>query len=266
MEPVGRHPQRSALDDATKRRLVLDRTGFDPAQLDGATVLECGMGGGDDTEVLLSLPFSEVHSFDLSTAVDRAARVLDDPRLILSQASIFEIPYPDRSFDVVYCHRVIQHTPDPVRALQCIAAKVAPGGLLFAHSYNRSWRYLLGYKYHYRWITRRMVPERLAGLLARYGPPLHRINGWLARRGRMARFLGSVVVPFEPILSYGDSGPDRALEVAMLSTFDALSPRYDKPMRASSMRDAIEGAGFEILHLQDDPRTPLWCTARRRVQ
>jgi 2-polyprenyl-3-methyl-5-hydroxy-6-metoxy-1,4-benzoquinol methylase len=249
--------------DDLKRALVLERTRFDPTELEGATILECGMGGGDDTEVLLSLPFGEVHSFDLSGAVDRAARLLEDPRLVLSQASIFEIPYADAAFDVVYCHRVIQHTPDPPRAVRCIAAKVKPGGLLFVHSYNRSWRYLLGYKYRYRWITRRLSPETLAAWLERVGPHLHRLNGWLAHRGRLARFLGTMVVPFEPIVTFGDREPDEVFDVALLSTFDALSPRYDQPMRPDALRDLVESEGFQILHLQDDPRTPVWCTARR---
>ena len=36
------------------------------------------MGGGDDTEVLVTLPFAEIHSFDLSSAVERAHKHLKD--------------------------------------------------------------------------------------------------------------------------------------------------------------------------------------------
>ena len=67
-----------------KRAVILRRTRFDQYKTDGATILECGMGGGDDTEVLLDLRFRQVHSFDLSTAVERAAKYLDDrPRSLL---------------------------------------------------------------------------------------------------------------------------------------------------------------------------------------
>jgi ubiquinone/menaquinone biosynthesis C-methylase UbiE len=253
--------QRSGLD--AKRKLVLERTRFEELDLDGATILECGMGGGDDTEVLLTLPFSEVHSFDLSNSVDRARRTIDDARLVLSQASIFAIPYPDQAFDVVYCHRVIQHTPDPERALRCVARKVKPGGILFVHSYNRSWRCMSNFKYRYRWITRRMRPEQLASIIERRGPRLHRINQWARRRGRIVAFLASTVVPFEPILEYGDASPEQVLEIGKLVTFDALSPRFDNPMRASTFRRAITEEGFEILHLNDRSDAPLWCTARR---
>ena len=253
--------QRSGVD--AKRKLILARTRFEEFDLEGATILECGMGGGDDTEVLLTLPFTEVHSFDLSRSVDRARRTMDDERLVLSQASIFSIPYPDGAFDVVYCHRVIQHTPDPERALRCVARKVRPGGLLFVHSYNRSWRCMSNFKYRYRWLTRRMSPDRLASLIERLGPRLHRINQWARRRGRVVAFLASTIVPFEPILEYGDASPEQVLEIAKLVTFDALSPRFDNPMRAETFRRVILEEGFEILHMNDRPEAPLWCTARR---
>ena len=107
---------------------ILHRTRFGEFDLEGKTLLECGMGGGDDTEVLLSLPLGEIHAFDISTSVDRAARYLKDERLTITRASIYEIPYPDASFDFVFCHRVPQHTPDPERALRCICAKVGQEG------------------------------------------------------------------------------------------------------------------------------------------
>ena len=75
-------------------------------------------------------------------------------------------------------------------------------------------------------------------------------------------FLASTVVPFEPILEYGDASPEQVLEIGKLVTFDALSPRYDNPMRASTFRRAISKEGFEILHLTDRSEAPLWCTAR----
>src|SRR3546814_10594638 len=71
------------------------------------------MGGGDDTEVLLKFPFSKIYSFDFSNSVDRARKFIKDDRSYMFQASILGIPLPDRSFDFVFCHRVIQHTPDP---------------------------------------------------------------------------------------------------------------------------------------------------------
>ena len=163
------------------RDVLADRTHFDKFDLNGKTLLECGMGGGDDTEVLLKWPFAEVHSFDLSTAVERGAQYLDDSRLVLAQASIFDIPYADEAFDVVYCHRVLQHTPDPERALHAICRKVKPGGLLFAHAYKRSFIYMSEWRYKVRWLSKRLPWRWVARYVDDVGPSLHRLARFMYR-------------------------------------------------------------------------------------
>src|SRR3546814_8307209 len=101
-----RSDTRSAADD--KYRVSLERTKCDRFDTEGKTLLECGMGGGDDTEVLLKFPFSKIYSFDFSNSVDRARKFIKDDRSYMFQASILGIPLPDRSFAFVFCHRVIQ--------------------------------------------------------------------------------------------------------------------------------------------------------------
>lgn len=258
---------RNTLSDARntgsmRRSVILRRTHFDEYDTEGKTILECGMGGGDDTEVLLQFPFAEVHSFDLTTAVERARDTLDDPRLTLSQASIFSIPYPDESFDFVYCHRVLQHTPDPAEALRQICRKVKPGGVLFAHSYKKSWRYLMHYKYKYRWLTKRVPRAWVLSFIDRFGRFLFRVNE-LAGRTRFTRVLGYNFVPFDPIREYGSLDREGLIEVCKLVTFDALTPTYDKPMTTKRFLKIIEEEGFRVDHLQDPPRSPLCCTATR---
>ena len=248
-----------------KRRLILHRTKLDEFDTAGKTLLECGMGGGDDTEILLTMPFDQIYAFDLSRSADRAAKYLNDVRLHLFQASILDIPLPDRSFDFVFCHRVLQHTPDPKKALRAICRKVKPGGVLFVHSYNRSLFNMMNYKYKYRWITRRLPHQTVRRLIDRFGPTLHRINERLVRLGAPGRLLAYSMVPFE---SFGRNSEwrgmdDRRLyEVAQLVTFDALTPRYDKPMRWQTMASILRDEGFVIRHAQNSPTMALWCTAK----
>ena len=246
-----------------KHAVVLRRTRFDRYKTDGATILECGMGGGDDTEVLLDFPFSQIHSFDISSAVERAAKYLHNPRLVLSQASIYEIPYPDHSFDFVFCHRVLQHTPDPERALRCICKKVKPGGVLFAHCYKRSWRYMMNYKYKYRWLTTRIPYEYVYWYVDKLGKPLHLFNAFLHRCGPIGKGIAKQFVPFEYVRQYGDLSPRQILELEKLVTFDALTPRHDHPMTTKQFREIIEGEGFRIEHMRDPRKSPLYCTAVR---
>ncbi|HEX7706661.1 MAG TPA: class I SAM-dependent methyltransferase [Thermoanaerobaculia bacterium] len=248
------------------RDVIFERTHFAEFELEGKSILECGMGGGDDTEILLSLPFSEIHSFDLSTSVERAVAFLIDPRLSVFQASIFDIPLPDLSFDIVYCHRVLQHTPDPVTALKRICAKVKPGGLLFAHAYRRSRLHMAEWRYKYRPITKRLPWRAVAAYLDSLGPALHRLNRLLYKRG-VTRALAYRFVPFYHIPSGGEGSSTSTasiLELEKQITFDALTPWYDQPMDSVEFRQTIEQQGFEILHFHANDPSPVYCTAVRR--
>jgi SAM-dependent methyltransferase len=243
------------------RETVKRRTHFDEYPIEGKTILECGMGGGDDTEILLSFPFSEIYSFDISTAVERAAKYLHDPRLVLLQASIYDIPYPDYSFDVVYCHRVLQHTPDPKAALRCVCRKVKEGGILFAHSYRRSWRHMSEWRYKYRWFTKRLSWKWLAGFLDRHGPLMDRIGWRLHRQNALTRVLGYNFFPF--YLVHGNFERDQRIELEKQITFDALTPRHDHPMTSGTFRKIIESEGFRIEHFFQYRASPVFCTAVR---
>ena len=186
--------------ERTKFSLVMERSHLDRYELSGKRILECGMGGGDDTEVLLQLPFAEIYSFDLSTSVERAAAYLSDPRLTIFQASILEIPVPDDSFDVVYCHRVLQHTPDPLASLRSIMRKVAPGGLLFAHCYQRSPERMKDFKYKYRPLTSRIPPEWVLWYVETMGPSLRALSKLLDRGGNGCGVSGSTGSRFGAIM------------------------------------------------------------------
>lgn len=248
------------------RQLILERTHFGEFDIAGKTLLECGMGGGDDTEVLLGLPFSEVHAFDLSSAVERAARFLRDDRLRIFQASIYDIPYPDGAFDVVFCHRVLQHTPDPAEALRRVCAKVKRGGLLFAHSYKRSRRHMAEWRYKYRWLTKRLPWRWIDAYVEFAGPLLHRLNRHLYAHG-LTREFAYRFVPFYNLPAVGegsDTTPESILELEKQITYDALTPWHDQPMNSAQFRAIIEGAGFEIRHFFDPETSPVFATAVRR--
>jgi SAM-dependent methyltransferase len=244
-------------------QVLAERTHFDEYDMTGKTILECGAGGGDDTEILLTWPFSEIHSFDISTAIERAADTLKDPRLTLSQASILAIPYPDLSFDVVFCHRVLQHTPDPEAALRCVCRKVKPGGLLFAHIYRRSWGQMTEWRYKYRWLTKRLPWSWIVWYVDAFGNLLDRIGWAMERRGRILRFLRHNFLPF--YLYGGSFSRAHRVELEKQITFDALTPRHDHPMTAKRFRSIIESEGFSVQHFKAYDPSPVICTAIRNA-
>lgn len=246
--------------------VIRKRTNFDKFELEGKAILECGCGGGDDTEVLCSYPFSEIHSFDLSNAVERAKDLVRDSRVVFSQASIYEIPYADESFDVVYCHRVLQHTPDPVKSLRSICRKVKPGGILFAHSYKRSERYMAEWRYKYLWLTQKMPHKAIYLYVSIFGYPLHYLNKVLYKR-KLTREFAYRFIPFyhkgkqRDVVSMKEKD---IIEIEKLITFDALTPAHDHPMSAEEFFGTIEQEGFDIVYKHDPNGSPQFCTAVRK--
>jgi ubiquinone/menaquinone biosynthesis C-methylase UbiE len=232
----------------------------------GKTLLECGMGGGDDTEVLLTLPLSEIHSFDISRAVDRGAKFLTDERLNLCQASIFEIPYPPQSFDIVWCHRVVQHTPDPERAMRCVCRMVKPGGFLFIHSYKKSKTYMREFRYKYRWLTTRVPKSWVFNYVRWFGPVLHALKGFMSRypltRGIAYSYIPYYLAPKNGFLD--KMSKKEIIEWERMVTFDALTPMYDAPMSTEQFTSILKEEGFDIIWLHDPEVSPLLARAIRR--
>jgi ubiquinone/menaquinone biosynthesis C-methylase UbiE len=251
-----------------QRDLILERTHFLDYNLCDKTILECGMGGGDDTEVLLTLPFKEIHSFDLSTAVERAKQYLSNERLIISQASIYSIPYLDEAFDFVFCHRVLQHTPDPEKSLRSICKKVKKNGILFVHSYKRSEEYMSEWRYKYRSMTTRL-PKLLVYYYVEYlGWMMHHLVELLYRLGPNFGKIAYRYVPFYRVNRldrYYPMGKQEAIELEKMITFDALTPKYDTPMATDHLKEILVQEGFIIEHLEDSLITPVYATARKII-
>jgi demethylmenaquinone methyltransferase/2-methoxy-6-polyprenyl-1,4-benzoquinol methylase len=49
----------------------------------------------------------------------------------LQQADVMSLPYDDQSFDVVMAAHVLEHLPDPQRALAEMVRVLKPGGMVF---------------------------------------------------------------------------------------------------------------------------------------
>lgn len=78
------------------------------------------------------------HCIDISLAVEMAYKKTKNfKNVIVSQASIFELPYKDETFDIIYSLGVIHHTPDPEKALKALVKKLKPDGLIGIYIYNK---------------------------------------------------------------------------------------------------------------------------------
>ena len=237
----------SGIELSAKR--FFTETGWSRDALDGKDVLEVGSGAGRFTKVVLEETNARLWSVDYSNAVEANLRnngAIAPKRLRLFQASIYEMPFPDGSFDKVFCLGVLQHTPDFEASVRALVAKAKPGGEIVVDFYPiRGWWTKLNAKYLLRPFTRRMKHDRLLGLIDRNIDWLiaaHRtLTRW--RLGALTRLLP--IADLRYVLPKGLS-PKGQREWALLDTFDMFSPEYDQPQRVARVAEMFRRAGATV--------------------
>jgi SAM-dependent methyltransferase len=112
--------------------------------------LEVGSGAGRFTQIVLDYTKANLYSIDYSDAVSANYRnnAHHGDRLHLFQASIYEMPFPDNSFDKVFCFGVLQHTPDFKKSVKSLIDKAKPGGEIAVDFYPiKGWYTKINAKY-----------------------------------------------------------------------------------------------------------------------
>lgn len=223
---------------------ILARTNWPQSFFKDKTVLECGCGVGPDTEILLSLG-SRVLAVDLTNLDTALSNLGQNKNLCFVQADIADLPLKQHSFDIVFCHRVLQHTPDPSHTLRHILQFVKPDGAVFVHSYAKTFFQMCTWKYALRPITTRMNSEDLYNLIESYAPSAYAITNRIAKlpKGHM---INHFLFPFRNHSNHDKLrtlSDDQLIEYGIHDTFDSLSPRYDKPLSGRT----IQGIAQEML-------------------
>lgn len=118
------------LDQAQTLTDLLHRDTRYPA---GSSVLEAGCGVGAQTVTLAkNSPGASFTCIDCSEAslADAGGRVLEAGlrNVTFRKADIFDLPFAPASFDHVFVCFVLEHLPDPLRALACLKGVLKPGG------------------------------------------------------------------------------------------------------------------------------------------
>jgi 2-polyprenyl-3-methyl-5-hydroxy-6-metoxy-1,4-benzoquinol methylase len=244
--------RQTQLDSYTGTSISRDRflrqTGWSPAALSGAAVLDAGCGAGRFTEVALSMG-AQVFAFDYSVAVDACREnFASHPNLHLLQADIYALPLQYERFDFVYCLGVLQNTPDPQKACLALPPHLKPGGQLAVDVYPRRWVDLLHPKYCLRPITKRVPCTSLFQALEWGVPKLLR----LSQASRHVPAVGPLLRRLVPVANYEGIYPlneRQQYEWAVLDTFDWLSPSYDKPQAAHTLRSWLEESDLEEVYV-----------------
>jgi len=219
-----------------------------PRHLQGEIIIEPGSGAGrftrhaaDTGATVLSLDFSGAVDANYSSNGDR-------DNVLIVQGDIYALPFPENYADKIFCFGVLQHTPDPRRAFLALPKHLKPGGQIAVDVYVKSLRrYVLGTKYWVRPFTRRVPPERLYPLVRRYVDLMWPVARALRRIPRIGKPINwrLLIADYSHIISN-----DATLrEWAYLDTFDMLSPRYDFPQTARTLRRWFAEAGLSDIEV-----------------
>lgn len=132
-----RTARRFELNAAYREPLLASQIVIDLMQVEPqARILDCGVGNGSLSIALDSILNGPVDFH----AVDTSAEMLVQAKFVmqhaglrphLQQADVMLLPYDDQSFDVVMAAHVLEHLPNPQRALAEMIRVLKPGGMVF---------------------------------------------------------------------------------------------------------------------------------------
>lgn len=120
-------------------------TGQKPQKQD-IRILDAGCGTGVGTEYLVHLNSqASVVGIDLSAgalavAKERCQRSGAN-RVEFHHLSLYDVEQLPGEFDLINCVGVLHHLPDPIRGIQALAKKLAPGGLMHIFVYGELGRW-----------------------------------------------------------------------------------------------------------------------------
>ena len=206
----------------------------------GKDVLEVGSGAGRFSKVVLEHTEAQLYSVDYSDAVsaniNNNGKTAPD-RFHLFQASIYEMPFLNNSFDKIFCFGVLQHTPDFRLSIKALIEKSKPGGEVVVDFYPiKGWWTKVHAKYIFRPWTKKLSHEDLFRIIE--------CNvDWLIKVSRFLNKVGLVVltrlIPIVDITTLPNVGlnKEQLREWVVLDTFDMFSPEHDNPQR---IKDVVE--------------------------
>jgi len=233
------------IDTDTSQKSSEDRfyaeTGWNNEWMNGKWILDAGCGAGRFLDIA-SRSSCEVVGIDISNAVDAAAVTMRGRRNVhLVQASVYELPFKSSVFDACYSIGVIQHTPDPSKAIQSLPRLLKKDGEIALTIYERKSWTLLNAKYLTRPLTKRMNQRVLLLLIKIVMPFFYPITSLLFR----IPFIGRVFMFVIPIADYAHL-PGFSLKqryrCVVLDTFDMLSPRFDYPQTRQEVEAALSSS------------------------
>jgi SAM-dependent methyltransferase len=125
--------------------IKMNYTGLFSGDLSGNLVLDVGMGSGQDSARIAKLG-AVVIGVDQSTGPHHARQYNHDQehykRMHSVRADIFNLPFKEDIFDIVFSNGVLHHTPDTKKAFDCLPRLLKKEGKIAVWVYDKTqyWR------------------------------------------------------------------------------------------------------------------------------
>ncbi|MEM7172947.1 MAG: methyltransferase domain-containing protein [Pseudomonadota bacterium] len=194
-----------------------------PYLRDGMALLDCGCGPGSITIGLAqAIPQGHVTGIDLAPSQVKAARATASVQgvgnVTFESCDVYQLPFPDRTFDGVFSHALMEHMSDPLAVLKEMRRVLKPGGIAAIRSIDLGGTVIAPedaavIRAHDLWVQFR----RYCG-----GDPLigRRLRGWL-RQGGFSKTIGTMASE-----TWGTAERCQAIASIMLDEF--TGPRITK--------------------------------------
>jgi SAM-dependent methyltransferase len=205
-------------------RQVLRALELSPDDLRNMKILEIGFGHG---RLLQEIQKYSATAYGIDTVVPLSSAVFRPGTIVCGD--LFNIPFVPGQFDLVICKGVVQHTPDPRKAFDCIAEQVAQKGKLFFTVYEK------GVKHSLR--LRKLLP-----------------GSWRYPEGLRLAIAGLLSVPRAMLEAIRNKTCDsktfeRYRGNFKLGIFDVLSPRWTSSHGKEEILSWFVAKGFEARRL-----------------
>lgn len=210
--------------------------------------LDIGCGSGADMIAMNARGFKMV-GLDISDAAYEASRnTRGNKDMHVVQASVYNMPFKDGFFDIVYSFGVLHHLPDPEGGFRRLCEKVKKGGSALIYVYEdfseRSLieRVLLKIVNSFRIITKRLPPPVLYFLCMLMSPVV-----WLCcslpyqifrRINFTKKFAGRI--PFRHTMR---------LDCIVADLYDRFSPPIENRYSRKDMEEWFRRENFEDVHV-----------------